>query len=279
MDTMTERRAELSDFLRTRRARLSPDDVGLPNGNRRRTPGLRREEVALLANIGSTWYTRLEQGLPINVSSEVLEAISQALRLTRAERKHLYVLAGQPIAHMPLHDDEIVGETVQRVLDALDPFPAVVRSRRFDVLAWNAATTRFFADYAKAEGFERNLLWRLFIGGYVCDLRDPEGAARKIVASFRSVAAKYTDDPSFTELIEELRTNSSEFAKLWARHDVLDLVDGAKVYDHPLVGEVHLEHTNFLVHGHADMRMTVYTAPAGSESDRKLRELALLVAA
>jgi transcriptional regulator with XRE-family HTH domain len=279
MDTISERRAELSDFLRTRRARLSPEDVGLPNGARRRTPGLRREEVALLANIGSTWYTRLEQGLPINVSADVLDAISRALRLTKDERRHLYVLAGQPIAQMPPRDDEIVGETVQRVLDALDPFPAIVRGRRFDVLAWNRATTRFFTDYSKAEGNERNLLWRLFVAGYRCEMRDPEGAARKLVASFRAVAAKYTDDPSFSELIEELRANSPEFAKLWARHDVLDLVDGVKVYDHPLVGEVHLEHTNFLVPGHTDMRMTVYTAAAGSESERKLRELALLVAA
>jgi transcriptional regulator with XRE-family HTH domain len=279
MDSITERRAELSDFLRTRRARLSPDDVGLPNGSRRRTPGLRREEVALLANIGSTWYTRLEQGLPINVSAEVLDAICHALRLSKDERKHLYVLAGQPLAHMPPHDDEVIGESVQRVLDALDPFPAIVRGRRYDVLAWNVATTRFFTDYSKAEGNERNLLWRFFVAGYMCDLRDPEGAARKIVASFRSVAAKYTDDPSFAELIEELRANSPQFSKLWARHDVLDLVDGQKIYDHPLVGEVHLEHTNFLVPGHADMRMTVYTAPAGSESERKLRELALLVAA
>jgi transcriptional regulator with XRE-family HTH domain len=279
MDSFSERRAELSDFLRTRRARLAPEDVGLPNGSRRRTPGLRREEVALLANIGNTWYTRLEQGLPINVSAEVLDAIARALRLTKDERKHLYVLAGQGLAQIVPVEDEVVGELVQRVLDALDPFPALVRGRRFDVLAWNRATTRFFTDYDKVTGIERNQLWRFFIGGYRCEMRDPEGAARKIVASFRSVAAKYTDDPSFTALIEELRANSSEFNKLWARHDVIDLVDGTKVYDHPLVGEVHLDHMNLLLPGHGDMRMTVYTAVPGSESERKIRELALLVAA
>jgi transcriptional regulator with XRE-family HTH domain len=253
--------------------------MGLPNGPRRRTPGLRREEVALLANIGSTWYTRLEQGLPINVSAAVLDAISRALRLTKDDRKHLYVLAGQPYAFVAPMDDEVVGETVQRVLDGLCPFPAIVHGRRFDVLAWNDATTRFFADYSRANGNERNLMWRFFIGGYRCEMRDPEAAARKLVASFRSVAAKYTDDPAFVELIEELRENSLEFRRLWAKHEVLDLVDGTKVYDHPLVGEVHLDHANFLVPGNADMRMTVYTAAPGSESERKLRELALLEAA
>jgi transcriptional regulator with XRE-family HTH domain len=276
VDTSIERRAELSDFLRTRRARLSPEDVGLPNGSRRRTPGLRREEVALLANIGNTWYTRLEQGLPINVSAEVLDAISRALRLTKDERKHLYVLAGQPDTFVAPIDDEVVGDVVQRVLDSLCPYPAILRGRRFDVLAWNDATTRFFTDFSLATGLERNLLWRFFIAGYRCEMRDPEGAARKIVASFRSVAARYTDDPSFVELIEQLREDSLEFRKLWAQHDVLDLADGTKVYDHPLVGEVHLELTNFLVPGHTDMRMTVYTTKPGSESERKLRDLALL---
>jgi transcriptional regulator with XRE-family HTH domain len=279
MDTLTERRAELRDFLRTRRARLTPEAVGLPNGSRRRTPGLRREEVALLANIGSTWYTRLEQGLPINVSAEVLDAIARALRLTRDERKHLYVLAGQPLAWTSASEDEVVGEIVQRVLDALEPFPAIVRGRRFDVLAWNGATLRFFTDYSKARGNERNILWRFFIAGYSCDMRDRDGAARKLVAQFRSVAAKYADDPSFAELIEELREHSNEFRKLWARHDVLDLVDGVKIYDHPLVGEVYLDHTTLLVPGQSDMRMTVYTAAAGSASERKLRELALLAVA
>src|SRR5215472_13512147 len=131
-----ERRFELSDFLRTRRAKIVPSDVGLADGARRRTPGLRREEVALLANIGTTWYTRLEQGLPINVSADVLQSISRALRLTIDERRHLYLLAGMPLAVTP-DEDERVSDLTQRVLEALNPNPAYVLGRRWDVLAWN----------------------------------------------------------------------------------------------------------------------------------------------
>src|SRR5580698_5443289 len=136
MNASTERRSELSDFLRTRRAKVVPSDVGLADGARRRTPGLRREEVALLANIGTTWYTRLEQGLPINVSADVLHAISRALRLTSDERRHLYLLAGLPLTVAP-QDEERVSDLVVRVLEALDPSPAYVLGRRWDILAWN----------------------------------------------------------------------------------------------------------------------------------------------
>src|SRR5690348_8496276 len=138
------RRKELSDFLRTRRARINPSDVGLLNGSRRRTPGLRREEVALLANIGVTWYTRLEQGLPINVSPEVLASIAGALQLTSREREHLFLLAGHGIVETSVAETERVSEVLQRVLDALDPSPAVIRGRRYDVLAWNRSAVALF---------------------------------------------------------------------------------------------------------------------------------------
>jgi len=138
MNSPLPRRAELSDFLRTRRAKIVPSDVGLADGARRRTPGLRREEVALLANIGATWYTRLEQGQPINVSADVLDGIAHALRLTSEERRHLHLLAGMtPTAAPPA--EERVSQLVRRVLDGLDPLPAYVRGRRWDILAWNAS--------------------------------------------------------------------------------------------------------------------------------------------
>src|SRR5215469_14477231 len=134
MIATTDRRSELSDFLRTRRAKIMPSDVGLADGARRRTPGLRREEVALLANIGTTWYTRLEQGLPINVSGEVLDSISRALRLTSEERRHLHLLAGVAMPPVPHQDEERVSELVLRTLEALSPSPAYIRGRRWDVL-------------------------------------------------------------------------------------------------------------------------------------------------
>jgi hypothetical protein len=273
MISTTERRSELSDFLRTRRAKIVPSDVGLADGARRRTPGLRREEVALLANIGATWYTRLEQGLPINVSGEVLDGISRALRLTSAERRHLQLLAGLQPAVAP-QDEERVSDLVMRVLSALDPCPAYVRGRRWDLLAWNR-TADALSNFSSTAGPSRNMVWRLFRDTSLsCRLGDPDCARRRCVAQFRAVAAKYPNDPAFIELIEDLRTNSPEFRRLWAEHDVLGSADGLKRYVHPDLGELILDHTSFELPGDGDVTMIVLSAAPGSESERKLHLLA-----
>ncbi|HTU82123.1 MAG TPA: helix-turn-helix transcriptional regulator [Candidatus Acidoferrales bacterium] len=273
MNSPAERRSELSDFLRTRRARVAPSDVGLADGARRRTPGLRREEVALLANIGSTWYTRLEQGLPINVSGDVLDGIARALRLTSDERRHLHLLAGIPAATLPPQGEERVSTLVLRVLDSLDPMPAYVRGRRWDVLAWNRSADAL-SDYSNASVPQRNILRRLFFDPTTpYRVGDPACMKRRSVASFRAVAAKYPNDPSFIELIDELRAGSAEFRELWAQHDVLGSVEGLKRYLHPQLGELVLDYTAFDVPGDADIRMVVLTAAPGSESERKLRLL------
>jgi transcriptional regulator with XRE-family HTH domain len=267
-----ERRHELSDFLRTRRAKIAPSDVGLADGPRRRTPGLRREEVALLANIGTTWYTRLEQGLPINASADVLAAISRALRLTSDERRHLYLLAGLPLTVTP-QDEEHVSELVLRVLAALDPSPAYIRGRRWDVLAWNKAADAL-NDFSLATGSAGNLVWRLFLDTTLqCRLGDPGCTRRRCVAQFRAVAAKYPNDPSFVDLIDDLKANSPEFRQLWAEHDVLGSTEGLKHFIHPQVGELILDHTTLELPGDGDIRMVVLTAAPGSESERKLRLL------
>ena len=272
MHATDERRHELSDFLRTRRAKIVPSDVGLADGARRRTPGLRREEVALLANIGATWYTRLEQGLPINVSADVLASISRALRLTSDERRHLYLLAGLPLTVAP-QDEERVSELVLRVLSALEPSPAYVRGRRWDVLAWNRSADAL-ADFSSATGPARNIVWRLFRDERSqCRFGDLQCIMRRCVANFRSVAAKYPNDPAFAELIEGLRANSSEFRQLWAEHDVLGSTEGLKQYLHPELGEFILDYTGFELPGDGDMRMIVMTAKPGSESERKIRLL------
>jgi transcriptional regulator with XRE-family HTH domain len=267
-----ERRHELSDFLRTRRAKIAPSDVGLPDGPRRRTPGLRREEVALLANIGTTWYTRLEQGLPINASADVLAAISRALRLTSDERRHLYLLAGLPLTVAP-QDEEHVSELMLRVLAALDPSPSYIRGRRWDVLAWNKAADAL-NDFSLATGPAGNLVWRLFRDTTLqCRLGDPACTRRRCVAQFRAVAAKYPNDPSFVDLIDDLKANSPEFRQLWAEHDVLGSTEGLKHFIHPQVGELILDHTTLELPGDGDIRMVVLTAAPGSESERKLRLL------
>jgi len=273
MNSTLPRRSELSDFLRTRRAKIVPSDVGLAEGARRRTPGLRREEVALLANIGATWYTRLEQGQPINVSAEVLNGIARALRLTSEERRHLHLLAGMaPAVAVP--DEERVSELVRRVLDGLDPLPAYVRGRRWDILAWNASADAL-ADFSSATGPARNIVWRLFRDSNSrCRYGDPECTMRRAVAQFRAVAAKYPNDRGFIELIDDLRTNSAEFRRLWAEHDVLGSTDGLKRFNHPELGEFILDHTTFELPGDGDIKMVVLTAAPGSETETKLRLLA-----
>lgn len=272
MNGSLERRGELSDFLRTRRAKVAPSDVGLADGARRRTPGLRREEVALLANIGTTWYTRLEQGLPINVSADVVDGISRALRLTSDERRHLHLLAGLTTV-VPPQEEEHVSDLVRRVLTALEPSPAYIRGRRFDLLAWNRSADAL-SDFSSATGPARNMVWRLFRDpGSQCRLGDPQCAKRRCVAQFRAVAAKYPHDPAFIELIEDLRANSSDFRELWAQHDVLGSTDGLKRYVHPELGELILDYTNFDLPGDGDMRLIVLTAAPGSETERKLHML------
>jgi transcriptional regulator with XRE-family HTH domain len=269
---MDTRRDELSDFLRTRRAKVMPSDVGFADGARRRTPGLRREEVALLANIGTTWYTRLEQGLPINVSVDVLDGIARALRLTTDERRHLYLLAGVSMPPAP-QEEERVSDLVLRVLHSLDPSPAYIRGRRWDVLAWNRAADAL-SDFSSTSGPSRNTVWRLFRDpGMPCRLGDPGCMQRRAVANFRAVAAKYPNDPSFLELIDDLKMNSAEFRELWAQHDVMGAVEGLKRYVHPDLGELTLDYTAFELPGDGDIRMIVLTAAPGSESERKLRLL------
>lgn len=278
MNGTAERRLELSDFLRTRRAKILPSDVGLPDGARRRTPGLRREEVALLASIGTTWYTRLEQGLPINVSADVLASISRALRLTTEERRHLYLLAGLPLTVAPPQEEERVSELVLRVLDVLEPSPAYVRGRRWDVLAYNRSADAL-ADFSSQTGLGRNIVWRLFRDeSSHCRYGDLKSIMRRCVANFRTVAAKYPDDPLFTELIRELLANSPEFKQLWAEHDVLGSTEGLKQFRHPELGEFILDYTGFEIPGDGDMRIVVMTAAPGSETERKLRLLAPTVA-
>lgn len=272
--SIDERRAELSDFLRSRRSRLTPSDVGLLDGPRRRTPGLRREEVALLANIGSTWYTRLEQGLPINVSTDVLESIARALRLSRSERRHLFTLAGHQVDESQDARDEVVSDLLRRTLRALEPNPAYIRGRHWDVLAFNRAWLAALSCDPNVAVENTNLL-RMFFTNPAARVRHPqwETIGPKIVAQFRSVAARYPEDPVFRSLIAEMQECSEHFRRWWAQHDVCDVTEGLKQFFHPEVGELILDHTTLFVPDFPDMRMIVYTPEPGSESERKLHVL------
>ncbi|HEV3154850.1 MAG TPA: helix-turn-helix transcriptional regulator [Candidatus Baltobacteraceae bacterium] len=265
-----DRRAELSDFLRSRRARLSPSDVGLLEGSRRRTPGLRREEVALLANIGATWYTRLEQGLPINVSSQVLDSIARALQLTETERRHLYLLASQPIPEPLIDHGETVSPILLRSVNAFDPNPSYVRGRRWDLLAWNRAANELFG-YDRLEGKARNMLWRFFMDPVCRSKYKWEMIGPRIVAQFRAVSARYPDDESFRDLIADLQENSEYFRRWWAQHNVCDVTEGMKYFYHDRLGELIFDHTTLEVPGCPDMRVVLLTAEPGSETERKFR--------
>ena len=265
-----ERRQALADFLRQRRASLAPADVGLPPGVRRRTPGLRREEVAQLANIGTSWYVWLEQGRDVHPSAQVLESLAQALRLTLNERRHLFLLAGQPPPPYGSPSEESVRPVLQQILDDLDPTPACALGRRWDYLAWNSAAETLFAIAEASSPYARNLLWQLFTDPARRERPHWEQVARSMLAEFRSVGARYPGDRWFEELIEDLKQVSPEFCQWWPHHDVRPALDGHKVLEHPTLGRVEFEHINLQVLSDPDVRIMVYVPNAATRA--KLEE-------
>jgi transcriptional regulator with XRE-family HTH domain len=254
-----ERRRALADFLRTRRAGLSPADVGLLPGLRRRTPGLRREEVAELANIGTSWYIWLEQGRDVHPSAQVLESLAQALRLTLNERRHLFLLAGQPLPPYAAPAEECAGPALQQMLDDLNPTPAYVLGRRWDYLAWNKAADGLFAISEASPRYGRNLVWRLFTSPTMRERPKWEQLARSTLAEFRAANARYPGDGWFEELIEELKQVSPEFCRWWPHHDVRSALDGYKIIEHPVLGLLEFEHITLQVLSTPNIRIMIYT--------------------
>src|SRR5215472_16403988 len=250
------RRTELAAFLRTRRERITPEDVGLPAGSRRRTAGLRREELAQLAGVGVTWYTWLEQGRRINASVQVLDAVARTLRLDTTERAHLF----RP------------GE-VQQILDAL-PFPASVVTERFDLLAWNRVYASLFPRVIAAPPGERNTLLSILTGPPCCSpVQDQEVQCDAMVAQLRAAYGRHVGDPAWTHFIRRLEAESPAFAKTWAAHDVAQPASYVKDFRHPGVGRITATSTSFAVQAVPGARMVVY-APADEPSERALARLA-----
>ncbi|MBB6674015.1 helix-turn-helix transcriptional regulator [Cohnella nanjingensis] len=271
-----ERRQALADFLRSRRERLTPAEVGLPPGMRRRTPGLRREEVALLANIGTSWYVSLEQGRDVQPSEQVLESLAKALRLNAAERRHLFVLAQPPSSAShgaPLPEEETVGEGLERAVQALDPHPAYVLGRRWDLLTWNRAAELVFGFSEIAPPFSRNMIWRNFTSPVLRSHRHWEKLARGSVAQFRADSARYPGDPGFAELIEALQARSEAFRSWWSKHDVRGLPDGTKRMDHPALGKLEFDYVSLRSPDREDQKFILYTCAPGT-ADRLIRALA-----
>jgi transcriptional regulator with XRE-family HTH domain len=267
-------RAELAAFLRTRRARLGPGDVGLPPAARRRTPGLRREEVALLAGVSVDYYTRLEQARGPFPSRQVLAALARALRLTGDERDHLFRLAGEPAPEPQAHSDHL-RPGVLHLLDRLADSAVVVVNDLGDVLAWTPLAQALFTDLGALAAGQQNL-YRMFFTGQEELHRllpeDREHAARANVADLRASWARRSGDLAVRRLVEQLRRASPLFERLWAEHDVAVRRADRKRILHPTVGLLELDCEVLLTPEH-DQRLILHTAPPGSETAEKLELL------
>jgi len=268
------RRRQSGAFLRSRRERLTPSEVGLPNGFRRRTPGLRREEVALLAGVGTTWYTWLEQGRDVQPSAEVLSALADALRLDPAERRHLYLLNDRTPPEPGSLGPERVEEPLRRMLDSLTGQPAYVLGRRWDILAWNRAAALLFGDYQKLTGDERNCMHLVFADeAHRRLLVDWVELAQAVLAMFRADSARHAGAPDFERLIAKLANESPEFRQWWPRQDVRGSLTGYKRILHPIAGRLNFEYSSFAVTSQPDMKLIVYTPFAGDDTGPRLDAL------
>ncbi|MFF2661552.1 helix-turn-helix transcriptional regulator [Kitasatospora sp. NPDC058032] len=253
------RRQQLAAFLRNRRERITPEQVGLPLTGRRRTPGLRREEVAQLAAVGVTWYTWLEQGREIQVSVQVLDAVARALLLDPSERAHLFTLAGAEDP-APVRECLTVTPSIRLTLDRMAPYPAAVINSRYDVLACNAQYTGIVGDLEALPPEDRNLMWLAFTPSRFRDvLVDHEDEREVMVARFRSGMGDHGGEPAWRTLLGRLRQASPVFDEAWQRHDVLRPGNGLKRFLLPEVGLLRFDYTSFWLGPSQGPRMVVYT--------------------
>ena len=267
-----EARSALSAFLRSRRARLSPVAVGLPAGPRRRTPGLRREEVAQIAGVGITWYTWFEQGREVQVSTHFIECVARALRLDPAERAHLFALAQNRAPPVMLAPSPEVTPALRRMLDN-QPSPSYLKTARWDVLAWSPSFTAVFGDLARTAVEQRNMLWLVFTDrDYRRMMVDWEDEVRAMTAKFRLEFGRHHEDPSFVRLVRELSETVPEFDRWWRLQDVQGRGAGIKRVNHPSAGMIEFVHTTFVVADEPDLRLVVYT-PMPGEHARKVDAL------
>ena len=269
----SRRRNELAGFLRSRRARITPADVGMPPGLRRRTPGLRREEVAQLAGVGVTWYTWLEQGRPINASVQVLDAVARVLQLDTTEREHLYRLAGIPFVRVPVSDVEVVGEELLGVLDTLDPLPAAVYNARYDVQATNATYRTLWPMTSVVERWERNVLYKLFTVPACCSTFVNSGEELPwMVAQLRRSYGHHVGEPAWESFVALLIKESPLFAQLWASGNVAAAGQRVKIFRHESIGVIHLTSLSLSIDGMAEHRIVVYT-PVEEEDRLQIERL------
>jgi len=268
-----DRHHELAEFLRSRRARLSPEQAGLPRGTRRRTPGLRRGEVALLAGVSPEWYTWLEQGRDINVSVQLLESLARVLQLDANEREHLFLLALRQPPPVETFSVPTISPTLQRFLHQLGNIPVAVVDLRLNVVAWNTTYCAVFGDFGTLSEQERNLLWRLFMLPAARRINaEWEEVARVILAQFRAGYARFINDPWWTKQIAEMSEISPKFRELWALHDVFNRSEGRKTMHHPLLGELVFDILWFQTVDSSDLRLLIHN-PHDSQTADKIERL------
>ncbi|QGZ48838.1 helix-turn-helix domain-containing protein [Streptomyces sp. QHH-9511] len=266
------RRHELAQFLRSRRERITPEQVGLPCGRRRRTPGLRREEVAHLSAVGVTWYTWLEQARDIQVSPQVLDALARALLLDATERTHLFALAGA-VDPAPGTPCPTVTPALRQMLGRLEPLPACVQNSRYDILAYNRTYGRLLCDLDALPREERNCIWLAFTHpewrAAVAELPD---VTRAMAGKFRASMAEHLAEPAWKALLHRLEAASPEFREIWARHEVVAQGGRTKIIRNARVGPLHLEHTNLWLGPSSGPRLVTYV-PMDEESRAGLERL------
>ncbi|MEP6624059.1 MAG: helix-turn-helix transcriptional regulator [Acidimicrobiia bacterium] len=265
------RRADLAAFLRARRAAVTPTDVGLAPGLRRRTPGLRREEVALLAGVSVSWYTWLEQGRPINASVDVLDALARALRLDPVERAHLLELAGHAARPVIATGRDACPPGVLELLRAVAPAPAYAMGPLWDLLAWNEPFAVLFPDVERLPTEDLNLVWLLFGNAKARALNGEwDTEARRTLSQYRAEVAPLRDDPTVAALVARLQEASEEFRVWWPRHDVAAFESHRRVFDHPIAGRLEFESEQFVPAAAPDVRIVVHLPVPGDDAADRL---------
>ncbi|ULO05283.1 helix-turn-helix domain-containing protein [Paenibacillus sp. 19GGS1-52] len=267
----------LSDFLKARRAAIQPSSIGLPEGTRRRTPGLRREEVAQLAGVSSTWYTWLEQGRDIKVSSSVLDCVAAALQLSKDERKYLFALAletGPGIVPFQQEEFSVLSPSLQKILQELKYCPTIISDRRCGIVGWNEAAAHVFLNFAKLPVEQRNMIrllfvrkefqrlavnWKQFVSGYL--------------SIFRAYYGQYVEDVWYDDFIREMKDSHPDFNELWEQSQVSSAPDVVLEFRHAKAGKMLFHLTSLQVHGSTDLRCSIYTPSGDSNTEAKLKQL------
>jgi len=263
----------LGAFLRSRRERLDPADVGVSSGQRRRTPGLRREEVAHRADVSVEWYTRLEQGRGGMPSAPVLQNVAAALLLTRVEREHMFLLAYGRRSEVPRNPAAGIGPRFRGVLDGFPYNPAYIKTAAWDVVAWNRAARLILTDYERLGVGDRNVLRLLFLDPRARELlREWEREARLAVSTFRLELTRWGSTDEATSLIADLRANSPDFADMWDAHDVGTLGEGVKHLTHPVAGDLAMWYSSYSIDDEPGLGLVLYTPDSETDTGR-IRQL------